>query len=30
VRGVKLVFVTYLLVILLGIGYAFVLAATGR
>jgi hypothetical protein len=30
VRGVKLVYVTYLLVILLGITYAFVLAATGR
>ena len=29
-RGVKLVFATYLLVILLGIAYAFVLAAVGR
>jgi hypothetical protein len=30
VRGVKLVYVTYLVVVLLGIGYAFVLGATGR
>ena len=29
-RGVKLVYATYLLVILLGIAYACVLAATGR
>ena len=29
-RGVKPVFVTYLVIILLGIAYAIVLAATGR
>jgi hypothetical protein len=30
VRGVRAVFVIYLVVILLGIGYAFVLGAMGR
>ena len=29
-RGVRLVYATYLLVVVLGIAYAFVLAATGR
>jgi hypothetical protein len=30
VRGVRAVFVTYLVLILLGVAYAFVLGAVGR